>query len=278
MRIKTPQGIDQIIDLNQAQMMSLVPTQKKAMFLEFKNIPDSDNSLRRANMFADLQKRIQQAQENEDESVEYLGEQEIDGLPAIGYLTKDPEGKMNFWADAQTLLPIRIEMLVKMVGAEGTIVMSDFEFNIDLDESLFSLEVPDGYTRHEAQMDMTNFTEQDLIEGLRVWAEMMGDVFPHNLDTTDARNLELWKKKLIETKMSEPEQIKRVMKVARSWLFIRTLKAESDWHYAGNGVRLGEANKAIFWYRPVGSETYRIIYGDLSIKDVAADELPEVSK
>ncbi len=48
-----------------------------------------------------------------------------------------------------------------------------------------------------------------------------------------------------------------------------------DQQYAGNGVKLGEADKAIFWYRPEGAETYRVIYGDLSVKDVAAENLPK---
>ena len=202
---------------------------------------------------------------------------EIDGIPVIGYRIQNPDSmntdSMNVWADAKTLLPFRIEILIQMLGEEGAIIMSDFKFNIDLDQSLFSLQVPEGYTHQETQMDMTNLNEEDLIEGLRVWAEMMGGVFPHTLNTTDTKNLKLWKKKLIETKLSEAEQLKRVMKVARCWLFIHSLKADSDWHYAGKDVKLGDADTAIFWYRPEGSETYRVIYGDLSVKDLAPDSL-----
>jgi hypothetical protein len=46
-------------------------------------------------------------------------------------------------------------------------------------------------------------------------------------------------------------------------------------HYAGNGVKLGDAETAIFWYLPEGSETYRVIYGDLSVKDVTPENLPK---
>ncbi|KPL12127.1 hypothetical protein AMJ85_01955 [candidate division BRC1 bacterium SM23_51] len=31
---------------------------------------------------------------------------------------------------------------------------------------------------------------------------------------------------------------------------------------------------AIAWWKPDGSETYRIIYGDLSIRDVASEDWP----
>jgi len=48
-----------------------------------------------------------------------------------------------------------------------------------------------------------------------------------------------------------------------------------DWHYVGKGVEFGDANTAVFLYRPKGSKTYRVIYGDLSVKDVAPDNLPK---
>ncbi|MHC4618314.1 MAG: hypothetical protein ACYTEQ_11245, partial [Planctomycetota bacterium] len=32
---------------------------------------------------------------------------------------------------------------------------------------------------------------------------------------------------------------------------------------------------AIFWYRPKDSQTFRVIYGDLSVEDVAPEDLPE---
>jgi hypothetical protein len=60
-------------------------------------------------------------------------------------------------------------------------------------------------------------------------------------------------------------------------LFIQLfeLKGEGKWHYAGEGVKLGDAGKAIFWYRPKGSDTYRVIYADLSVKDVVPENLPK---
>ncbi len=48
-----------------------------------------------------------------------------------------------------------------------------------------------------------------------------------------------------------------------------------DWHYAGAGVKLGDAEKAIFWYQPQGSDTCRVVYGDLNVKDVAPEDLPK---
>jgi len=58
-------------------------------------------------------------------------------------------------------------------------------------------------------------------------------------------------------------------------MFLMRELSKSNWHYAGADVKFGDAEKAIFWYRPEGAETYRVIYGDLSAKDVAAENLPK---
>ncbi len=60
-----------------------------------------------------------------------------------------------------------------------------------------------------------------------------------------------------------------------SLLFVANLPKESNWRYAGNGVKLGTADKAIFWYKPAGSEKYRVIYGDLSVKEINEADLPK---
>ena len=64
----------------------------------------------------------------------------------------------------------------------------------------------------------------------------------------------------------------------RATMFVRAMKPENDWHYAGEGVQLGEAPTPICWWRPDGSETYRVVYGDLSIEDVAPEEVPSAQE
>jgi hypothetical protein len=64
------------------------------------------------------------------------------------------------------------------------------------------------------------------------------------------------------------------MDMGRGITFVQQLPADSDWHYAGKDVTFGDAETPIFWYRPEGAETYRIIYGDLSIDEVPGSERP----
>ncbi len=62
----------------------------------------------------------------------------------------------------------------------------------------------------------------------------------------------------------------------RGTMFLMKMKPDSHWHYAGAGVSLGDTKTAIFWYQPAGFKTYRVIYGDLRVKDVAPEDLPMV--
>lgn len=62
--------------------------------------------------------------------------------------------------------------------------------------------------------------------------------------------------------------------VFKGFEMINKLPARSDWHYNGAGIELGDADTAIFRYVPKGSTLYRVIYGDLTIRDAAPEDLP----
>ena len=69
--------------------------------------------------------------------------------------------------------------------------------------------------------------------------------------------------------------LKAQAKLQRGIMFALQLPPEADAHYAGKGVLPGAVNTPIFWYRPKDSQTYRVIYADLSILDM--DVSPSVS-
>jgi outer membrane lipoprotein-sorting protein len=58
--------------------------------------------------------------------------------------------------------------------------------------------------------------------------------------------------------------------------FYMMLKPENDPHYVGGGVKLGTPECPILWYKPTGAENYRVIYADLSVKDLTADEVQQL--
>ena len=50
-------------------------------------------------------------------------------------------------------------------------------------------------------------------------------------------------------------------------MFTVGMKPDNDWHYVGKDVALGDSNTPIAWWRPDGSDVYRVIWGDLRIGD-----------
>lgn len=76
--------------------------------------------------------------------------------------------------------------------------------------------------------------------------------------------------------MPSQEVFNEAMRFQRVVMFVMQLTNEKiDWHYAGKGVRLGDAATPIFWYRPAGSATYRVVSGALDVSDAAPDALPK---
>jgi len=264
-----------ISDFQQGRIVTLLPAQKRAMVIEMENMPDEDHS--KFNMFREIRKHLQEAQDTEDESVQFLGEKEIDGLTVIGYHVQKPAVDITVWADPQTKLP------VEMTNTSGptTYTMTDIVFDVELDESLFNLEIPDGYTVRTMQVDASEPTEKDLLEMFHIWAEHMDGNLPSVLDMNASMEFVKYQRKKMKEEGQEPseesvlELQKTIMKMGRGAVFVQQMPAESDRHYTGKGVKFGDAEKAIFWYRPEGSETYRVIYGDLSVKDVAPENLPK---
>ncbi|MFB0554957.1 MAG: hypothetical protein ACETWQ_16750 [Phycisphaerae bacterium] len=256
-----------IIDLETSRILSLTVSEKEAGYIDLKGLPSIPNYMER------LRNLIAWLQEHPEFVVEELGEQEIDGRRVVGFLARHPKVELTIWADPETALPVRIEQ----IGGQMKIICKNLEFDVDLDESLFSMDVPDEYELQQVEIDLQGATEEDFIEGLRIRAEVLGDGrFPEGVAVEDyLKQAPAITKKIDELGLSDEEETELGMKLSRHLLFIRFFKGEGQWHYAGNGVKLGDADTAIFWYRPEGSETYRVIYGDLRVEDVSPENLPK---
>ena len=256
-----------IIDLEKGKILVLTIPTKDAVYIDLKGLPSIPNYMDR------LRNVITQLQDSPDFSVEELGEQDIAGQKLIGFHAANPKLDVMIWADPRTALPVRIEQM----EGQMKVICRNVQFDVPMDESLFSMDAPEGYKLQQTALDLMGATEQDFIEGLRVRAEVFGDgLFPESVAVEDyIKEAPAIGKKIGELGLSEKEQGELGMKLARHLLFIRFFKGEGKWHYEGRGVKLGDAEKAIFWYRPKDSQTYRVIYGDLSVKDVAPEDLPK---
>jgi hypothetical protein len=257
-----------VIDLDSAKMLVLDSESKTASYV------DIQGDLRdRTQIFVKfLRDVITKMKDNPN--IENLGEQIIDGHKAVGFTSRGPNEEVTIWADVKTALPIRIYFRVGQMCA----ILKNFELDALVDDSLLSMDVPPGYTKKDAQFDLGNANEQDFIESLRVWAEVIGDgIFPDAIGTENAmKEIPMLGQKLGKLNLSEEQATQMGMAFGKGMLFHQIIDTRGDkWHYAGAGVKLGEADKAIFWYQPRGAETYRVIYGDLHVEDAEIGQLPK---
>jgi hypothetical protein len=205
---------------------------------------------------------------------ENLGEEEIDGQKAIVFEAGGPNERIKIWADPETALPIRVELTLGQMYT----ILKNFQFNPQVDESLVSMNVPDGYNLDETEFDMTDISEEDFIESLRIWAKIIGDgTFPDEIGTESTMKMvPVLGQKMTELNLPEQEATQMGMNFGKGMIFHQSLETgRSPWKYIGQGVKLGDMSKAVFWYQPEGSSTWRVIYGDLSVKDVAEKDLPK---
>ncbi|MBN2589786.1 MAG: hypothetical protein JXA96_07980, partial [Sedimentisphaerales bacterium] len=256
-----------IIDMDNEKLLSLDNVGKTAFYADIKgDLGDMTRSYIRF-----VRQIIKQFQEDQ---IENLGEQIIDGRKAIGFQGGGKNEQITIWADPKTAIPILIEV---HIGQKMAFMMKNFEFDAQVDESLVSMDVPNGYTLKDTQVDLGNATEGDFIESLRIWATILGQgVFPETIDTgATMENMPVLIRKLQELNIPEEEGTKMGINVGLGMLFQQTLDVSGNpWKYEGNSVKFGDASKVIFWYQPEGSATYRVIYGDLHVEEVTQENLP----
>jgi outer membrane lipoprotein-sorting protein len=260
-------NITMIIDMDNARLLALDTDAKTAVYADMAG----ELGDRTRSYIKFVRQIIRQLQ---DGQVEELGERVIDGQKAIGFIGRGQNEEVTIWADPQTALPIRIEA---QIGQELSFTMKNFEFNAAVDESLVSMDVPDGYALQETDLDLGNSTEEDFVESLRIWAEIIGDsTFPEAIGTQNAmKQMPVLIQKVTAMQVSEEKGTEIGIGFAKGMLFHQILESQGQWQYNGAGVKLGDAATAIFWYQPAGSQTYRVIYGDLSVKDTAEEDLPK---
>lgn len=263
-----PGGSILISDLNQKKSIVINPSEKQYTENDLENVPTD----RTQDLFEYMRTLPDQANE-------VLESKEIDGRIAQGFRVIEHGIDTTLWIDVQTGDLVRMEG--QFPNAPNTrIVGTNFKFDVELDDALFSLTPPDGYTSKEPpKIDKSEINCQDLISLLRWWpANVEGGVFPPTLEPAEYAKIgsEMKKEgKVKEFAGTKDEKMQQMSKLTRGMQFVIMMKPENEWHYAGKGVKLGDVDTAICWYRPQGSQTYRVIYGDLSVKEVTPENMPK---
>jgi hypothetical protein len=236
-----------------------------------------------------------------EKQCDYTGQEELDGK--LANVFKNSSDGITVWVDPETNLPIKVKhetpasplarylyLSTKDFGgtdnrcgdsgsANGkmTAIFYDFEWNTELDPSLFNMEVPKGYTLRNLEHNVTPPAEEYLAKALSFWAEMSDGAFPDSID--DLGNVEVIKVMLIEkfNKNGDPQDemdqaFAQWSVVYKGFLFAKKMEGLE---YQGQGVQPGDADVPICWWKKKGdSGLYRVIYGDLRIADIAPEKLP----
>lgn len=200
-----------------------------------------------------------------------LGNQEIDGQPAIGFHFEQDGTAYSIWANATTGLPVRIDVTNQRLLGQGKVTVRAFEFDVEIPRPEGGM---GGFRRGSFKYSLT---EAELISALQRWAKRHDGRFPRFLahqvwffDTPEyfrSPKLSLEDKQFIFVMDTQV--------IIGGIAFASRLPPGNNWNYLGKGMTLDpqDAETPICWYQPEGSQTYRVIYRNLSIRDVAADKL-----
>jgi outer membrane lipoprotein-sorting protein len=265
-RTELPGGNVNIMDRNRGKSLVLNPVGKMATLIETK----ADGQAGRG------EDQIDQLRHFRGKPEQDLGEKVIDGRPARGFRISAGGWTSVIWVDTKTDLPVRMENTINL-NAEGpkTVVYSDFVFDAPLNESLFRLTPPEGYKTQAIPLAVNPNApvEKDLVDLFREYAKRSGGRFPNDLQVPSLLDV-LKDIKVTESGLDDPTKA-WIAKVGQGIGLVWAMPPDSGALYTGKGVQLGQADRPIFRYRPQGSQTYRVIRGDLTVKDVEPGQIPK---
>ncbi|MGA2679471.1 MAG: hypothetical protein ABSF37_09260 [Sedimentisphaerales bacterium] len=268
LRTTTIDGYVVILDANSGKAMSIVP-QGGYSIGDLNSLKPTGNSGPFAS-FEAMRNLPAKADEN-------LGAKEIDGIDCDGYRVTQGDLTSIIWLDAKTGDLVQVEH--KYANSPGmNTILKNIKFDVELEDSLFSLTPPAGYKPMGAEMkaDDALQTEETFVAFLGWWANGNTDeTFPPMVAGPELAKVCMEMAKQGKLKGSAWDKAD-TSKMLNALLFVAKLpREESKWRYAGNGVKINTPDTPIFWYRPAGSQMYRVVYADLTVREAAEDQLPK---
>jgi hypothetical protein len=292
----------EIRDFGRGRIVTLYPKQKKAIVEEI--APGHDDS---GPLGSDLKKLNAPNLQWVGKRKTANGEVNVFRHTFRWYVRKECDYSCDFWIDAKTKQLVALYMPGADVydpehdpvkgnppgdGRRHHIMGGgevDICYDVPLDDSLFSVEPPKGYAVEVKNRD--RITEKEMIEYFGILADFNDKTFPDQAFPSPWNLLEKF-----DRAMKKPEK-ERAPAAQKLWdtdmLYCRRFGAASNvpmgfftdhdsvvedtFRYLGKGVKLGDKNRIVCWYKLKGAKdptTYRVLYGDLNVKDVAPKDLP----
>ena len=225
-----------------------------------------------------------------------LGRSTIDGIKVEGIECRDPKiargvaaeiaGEMignvvaRLWAAVENDLPVRLQIEVFSKDGEKAldVVTYGYQWDIELEPKVFEPDIPDDY-KLVADVELSA-DEKSVVEGLGVFAEYADGRYPSDMSAmTMGRELHAG---LLAKFGGEPPwppkpgDAKRVFGLEMAIRFSAELVMEDkDFAYYGDKVT-AEFPHAVLMRWKIEDGKYRIIFGDLTARDVTAGELAQL--
>ena len=272
-----PAGVSVVIsDLRDGKYLTLSPAQKTAILLEGRlpGAPKPGGPDIAATEVAGFRKLA-------DKTGEPVGEKLIGNVRAKGFrVVMVPGFEITVWADPDKRIPVQMDVSSPYGDQTLRSTISDIQLDSELDDSLFSMEPPEGYTLRKLSLTSPQDKNDDgspeagIVTLLRMYAEKSGGEFPKRFDAWPAYVEVL--KKMDLGKSPEAAAMCMASLFARAQVF--AMEPKENIHYKPEGVKLGDAGKILLWRKVKGKETFRAIYGDLHVAELNADQLPAAVK
>ena len=251
-------------------------------------------------LFEKIQKEFYDPRKLVEEFMKYeyaeLGRSTINGIEVEGIECRDPRiargavagiaGDMignvvaRLWAAVENDLPVRFQIEVFSKDGEKAldVVTYGYQWDIEIDPREFEPDIPDDY-KLVADVELSA-NEKSVVEGLAFFAEYADGKYPSDMSAmTMTREL---RAALLATFGGEPPwppkpgDEKRVFGLEMAIRFSAGLVMEDkDFAYYGNKVT-AEFPHAVLMRWKIEDGKYRIIFADLTARDVTAGELAEL--
>ena len=229
-----------------------------------------------------------------------LGRSVIDGVAVEGFETTDPTfygigmetAKVTLWVDVRTWLPVLTEMDIEMNKQSGMrFVIYDYRWDIQVDQTEFIPAIPENFKPFPTEgIKMIGPSQQGAIEGLKLFAEFIGR-YPEKISMmtlmqeigklTNGRSAaaKQFRQKLEQAESDEQRgvyMIEITQPIQSLAMFYMTqVQDKKEPAYYGDRVTPEFPHAVLMRYK-AEDDSYRVIFGDLTVADVTADELAEL--
>lgn len=234
-----------------------------------------------------------------------LGSKTIDGVRVEGIEFSDPllivgtgypikfdDVLIRLWVDVETSLPVRIEVEAvtsdkyvtvwtggKPVEAEA--IVDGYQWYADIDQGVFEPNITDDYTLISEEMD--SYDEEKAVTGLLTFAQLTNGEYPSKLNmmTIMREACQAIQEDIDAESDEEPakkeDKMKEIIVATKPTclFFNRLVKEGRDVAYYGDTITAGDMDAVLVRWK-ISDNEYRVIFGDLTTKDVSAEDLAKL--